>query len=736
MWYKFKRVVFVISLVALCIPQDATGQDEDKLQPEEIKIGLALSGGGAKGFAHIGVLKVLEEAGIRVDVVTGTSMGAVVGGLYAIGYSIEELEEIALNTDWNELFSETRPRKYRSIFQDQSNERFIFTVPYEPGRVSLPRGLIAGQKISMLLTELTLSYHGVSDFRELPIPFAGVVTNLETGEGVHVTKGYLPEIIRASTAIPTVFKPVVIGDSLYIDGGVIRNIPATDARKLGANFVISSDVSGEIRPADSLRTFIDIMGQSIGFSREKSNIIEREASDILISPNIKEYSTFDFNKAEEIIAEGEKAARAALPQLKELQKKQPEAEQKEVKKIPDQIFISKINIEGANESLRSSLRSSLTIQEGQIVQVSEISNQMQLMYSSGHISDLNYQILVDPDTDGFILNIHITAANYNTLGFGARYDSRYKASLLFSSTFNKILSEGDALIAELRLGEQLEATANYVIPYTLYPESGLNFKLEGYRIPIDIFSGNSIISSVNIESFSFNMKTWIRAFRNASLAVGAKAEIYNIDQAVGETLLFTNVDRILTAQGALHLNSYNQTYYPTSGNKLFIQTEFSNRYWGSGITFFQHIFNWESRIPLHDKFTFMSRITAGGTFAENSNLPLHYQFYSGGAFANYMRPGHQYPLMGYKTQELRGDNLKALEAGIQFQFRHNGFMQLRWNAADVRDKWTWDIPFTEFNHGFGLSAGLITLIGPVELTLMTQDGNGPYSLKLNVGHHF
>jgi NTE family protein len=738
MCFKTKwTILSVLVFGGLFCPVSTFAQIDDQSQKTtEFKIGLALSGGGAKGFAHIGVLKVLEEAGIEVDVVAGTSMGAVVGGLYAIGYSTDELEDIALYTDWNELFNETRPRKYQFIFQNQTNERLIFSVPYEEGTVSLPRGLIQGQKISLLLNQLTLPYHEVINFRELPIPFACVVTNLETGEGVMVDSGYLPEAIRASTAIPSVFKPVSMNDSLYIDGGVIRNIPATDARKLGATFVISSDVSEPILPADSLRSFIDIMVQSVGFSREKSNIVQRKESDLLISPNMNNYSTFDFNKAREIIAEGEKAARAVLPQLKEIQKKHSGHAHRTFSEVPDKISISRIDIEGADEYLRNSLRSSLTIQEGQIVPVSKISEQMDLMYSSGHIEDLSYRVIPDPDSEGSILSITISAVQQNTLGLGARYDSQYRASLLFSSMFNKVFSEGDALVSELRLGEQLELTASYALPYTLYPESGLNFKIDGFRVPIDIFEGSSITSSVNIESLSFNVKTWIRAFRNASLSAGAKTEFYNIDQAVGETLLFNNVDRILSAHGSLYLNTFNQSYFPTSGHNLFIQTELSNTYWGSGITFVQHILNWVSRIPLHEKVTFLSRVTAGGTFQNKVELPLHYQFYSGGAFPNYVRREHQYPLLGYNVHELRGDNLKSLEAGLQYQFRDNGYMQLKWNASDLRDQWTWDIPFSEFEHGFGLSAGLVTLIGPVEVTLMTKDGNGPYSLKINVGHHF
>ncbi|MFP8489659.1 patatin-like phospholipase family protein [Gracilimonas sp. Q87] len=737
MLFKFRNSLLgVLVLIIFCGSTVVLAQSENEAGEDTLKIGLALSGGGAKGFAHIGVLKVLEEAGIQVDVVTGTSMGAVVGGLYAIGYSIEELEDIALNTDWNELFNESRPRKYQSIFQNQSNERLIFSVPYGGGSLSLPRGLVEGQKISLLLNQLTLPYHQVTNFRELPIPFACVVTNLETGEGIMIDSGFLPEAIRASTAIPSVFKPVAMNDSLYIDGGVIRNIPATDARELGADIVITSDVSEPILPADSLNSFIDVMVQSVGFSREKSNIVQREKTDLLISPDIKNFTIFDFNKAREIIAEGEKAARAVLPQLREIQKRHSGHTHRSFSKIPDNISISKINIVGADEYLRNSLRSSLTIQEGQIIPVSKISEQMELIYSSGHIEDLSYRILPDLDSEGSILSIQISAAQQNTLGLGARYDSQYRASLLFSSMFNKVFYEADAFVGELRLGEQLELSGSYALPYTLYPESGLNFKLDGYRIPIDIFDGNLIASSVNVESLSFNVKTWIRAFQNASLSAGAKTEFYNIDQAVGETLLFNNVDRILSAQGSLYINTFNQTYFPSSGNQLFIQTELSNTYWGSGISFIQHVLNWESRLPLNDTFTFMTRISAGGTFSDKKELPLHYQFYSGGAFPNYVRSDHQYPLLGYKVHELRGDNLKSLEAGLQFQFRDNGYAQLKWNASDVQDTWTWDIPVSDFQNGFGLSAGLVTLIGPVELTLMTKDANGPYSLKITVGHHF
>lgn len=736
--YNITKGTF-LGLLIFCFvlePVTSFAQTQKEYNETELKIGLALSGGGAKGFAHIGVLKVLEEAGIEVDVITGTSMGAVVGGLYAIGYSTDQLEDIALNTDWNELFDESRPRKYHSIFQEQTNERLILSVPYESGTMSLPSGLVEGQKISLLLTKLTLPYHETSNFRELPIPFACVVTNLETGKGVFVDSGYLPEAIRASTAIPSVFKPVSINDSLYIDGGVIRNIPATDARKLGANFVISSDVGDAIDPADSLRSFIDIMSQTVGFLRERSNEQQREQTDLLISPKVDNYSTFDFNKARELIGLGEEAAKEILPQLQELKKRNKTKPSRSFSEIPDTITISGITIDGADEKLRNSLRSSLTIQEGQTISVNQISEEMELVYSSGLIENLSYRITTDPETNGSILNINISADRQNTLGVGARYDSKYRASLLFSSMFNRVFTEGDALIGELRLGEQLELSANYAIPYTLYPESGLNFKLDVYRVPIDIYNDGAATSSVNVESMSLGLRSWVNAFRNSTFAVGLNTEFYNIDQAIGETFLFNNVDWVLSTRGSMTLNTFNQSYFPSSGNKLVVQSDFSNAGWGSGVTFLQHIINWESRIPLHNKFSVLTRLTAGATFANKEEIPLHYKFYSGGGIPNYVRSQHQYTLFGYQAHELRGDNLKSLEAGFQYQFRDNGFINLKWNAAMVQNNWSWDLPLNDFSHGFGASAGLITLIGPVELILMTPDANGPFSMKLTVGHHF
>src|SRR6059058_2654289 len=194
------------------------------------KVGVALSGGAARGLAHIGVLKVLEEAGVPVDVITGTSMGSVVGGLYAVGYTAAQLDTIVTTEDWYRLLTDPVDRRDLAVERKFTEDHYLLTLPIQRGGIKLPKSVVPGQRISQLLTGLTWSAHAIRDFRALPIPFAAVATDLETGKAVVLDHGFLPDAIRASMALPSVFSPVELADTSVIDGGVIRNLPAQDAR--------------------------------------------------------------------------------------------------------------------------------------------------------------------------------------------------------------------------------------------------------------------------------------------------------------------------------------------------------------------------------------------------------------------------------------------------------------------------------------------------------------------------
>jgi NTE family protein len=302
-------------LVLALLQGPAALQGADRPEPDpDTSIGLALSGGSAKGFAHIGVLRVLERAGTPIDAIAGTSMGALVGGLYAIGYTPDMLEELAVEQDWEALFTDSYDRRSWTIESKLAGE-YLLELPIREQRPQLPAGLVAGQRISQLFTGLTWPAHAVRDFRTFPIPFVALATDLETGDAVPLDSGLLPQAMRASISIPTVFAPIWIGERVLVDGGLSRNLPAQDVVDLGADVIICVDVSDPLATADSIQTLLDVLDQSISFRTVASTEEQRRLCDVIIEPDIEGLSAIAFDRAAEWIARGEAAARAALPQI-------------------------------------------------------------------------------------------------------------------------------------------------------------------------------------------------------------------------------------------------------------------------------------------------------------------------------------------------------------------------------------------------------------------------------------
>ena len=341
------RFRFFASVIAfLLLPQlSAFGK-------ERPKVGLALSGGAARGFAHVGVIKVLEEVGMPIDCVAGTSMGAVIGGLYAAGYTAAEIESLSIHVDWDELFSDAVGRRPLAMAYKRWDARYAVTLPMDGWRPVLPAGLIAGQKITKLLCRMTLPVQHVDDFRALPYSYMCVATDIETGEVVQLDHGNLADAIRASMAIPSLFTPVVIDGRLLVDGGVVRNLPAQDARDLGADIVIGVEAVEPLYKEGELNSMMRIMDQAIHFQISGTSREQRELCDLLIVPE-SDRPGYDFSQAAYFIERGEAAARAILPQLRALSDSlralsKPEKHWKPAR--PESIFVTELLVEGVEKT--------------------------------------------------------------------------------------------------------------------------------------------------------------------------------------------------------------------------------------------------------------------------------------------------------------------------------------------------------------------------------------------------
>ncbi len=301
---------------------DATVPPELGRRP---KVGLVLSGGGARGAAHVGVLRVLRELRIPIDYIAGTSMGSIVGGLYASGMSVEELEEVVDTTDWFDVFNDSSRRQYLSFRRKQDDVQVLspIRIGIEKGKAPFPAGLITGQKVSGMLRDYAITAAGIESFNDLPIPFTAVATDLATGEMVLLRSGSLAEAMRASMSVPGVFTPVEIDGRHLVDGGLVRNLPVDVVRAMGAEVVIAVDISTPLADIKEIRTFLNVTGQMNGFQTRK-NVLEQIETlgpqDTLIVPALEGISagSFEPEKLELAIESGEEAARQHATELERL----------------------------------------------------------------------------------------------------------------------------------------------------------------------------------------------------------------------------------------------------------------------------------------------------------------------------------------------------------------------------------------------------------------------------------
>src|SRR5882762_9390237 len=307
----------------ICFAGAARALDAAELPRDPLvrpRICLVLSGGGARGMAHIGVLKVLEDLKIPIDCIAGTSMGAIVGGLYASGMTAHDIDATMRSLDWQEAFHDAPPRRDLAFRRKQDDRNFLVRLPLglKHGQILLPKGFIQGQKLQETLRQLTLRFSNSTDFDRLPTPFRAVATDLESGDAVLLDKGDLAIAMRASISAPGVFAPVETQGRVLVDGGLAENLPIDVARKMHADILIVSDVSFPLQARSALNSALSISNQMLAIlvrkdaDRQKASL---SPQDILIEPNLGSTPAADFTQPTAVIARGEDAARTAIAKL-------------------------------------------------------------------------------------------------------------------------------------------------------------------------------------------------------------------------------------------------------------------------------------------------------------------------------------------------------------------------------------------------------------------------------------
>jgi NTE family protein len=432
-------VIYLLFLSAVALAASAASADSPKKQnPDRPKIGLVLGGGGAKGAAHIGVLKVLEELKIPVDYIAGTSMGAIVGSLYASGLSADEIETLITSIDWKDVFSGNPARKDIDFRRKREDFEILsgLTLGVKDGKIRLPKGLIKDQKANVLFEVLMLHTVEIDDFDKLPIPFRAVATDLETGEIVVLGKGRLADAARASMSVPGAFPPIELNGRILIDGGIVRNVPVDIVRDMGADIVICIDVGKPMKTRKDLEEPLAILNQMIDIMMKK-NIKEQidtlGAKDIYINPKLGKLGSGDFDKAAEIVSIGEKAARENIDALSKYSvsdgeyavfaKKHHRDQVKEVK-----IASVKIEMEGESGIPPEVVTSRLEVKEGDTVNIEDLENNAGRVYGMGDFERVD--MYMKRVRDGYDLIVKAKEKEWgpNYLRFGMALESDFEGT--------------------------------------------------------------------------------------------------------------------------------------------------------------------------------------------------------------------------------------------------------------------------------------------------------------------
>jgi len=687
------------------------------------KIGLVLSGGGAKGFAHIGVLKVLEEAGVKIDYIGGTSMGAVVGGLYASGYNARQIDSIFYNTNFDELLSDYIPRSSKSFYEKRNDQTYAIALPFNKFSLGVPVALSKGMYNYNLLCRLTNNVRHTRDFKKLPIPFLCMATDIETGKPVLLNEGYLPLAILASSAFPTLFSPVEINGRMLIDGGVANNYPIDEVKNMGAEIIIGVDVQDDLKDRNGLKDATRILVQISNLQMIESMKEKVKETDIYIKPDISNFNVISFDEGRSIIRTGEEAAFSVYEKIKELGNKEGYKVQCQ-KKLNDSIQIVGIGINDVKNYTRAYIIGKLGFKQGSKITYNDLKTGINKLDATQNFSAISYRLDGNSNGDNLMLNL-TESKNKTFLKFGLHYDGLYKSAILVNLTQKKSLFKNDVISLDLGLGDNFRYNLDYYIDNGFYFSFGFKSRFNQFNRNVTTdFNDGQLFSTIGIERLSMNYmdftnQAYLQTIFAQKFLVGAGLELKHL-KISSETL--PNVTSIFDK--SYYSSAFGYVVYDSFDNKYFPKKGWS---FNGDIQTYLHSTNFTNQF---NKFTIAKAETAiTRTFFKVVNFKL--QADAGLAFGNvsvhyldFVLGGYGYNTInnfkhfyGYDFLSIAADSYIKTLGTLDVEFYKKNHINFSANYANAErglfktGNWFATPTYTGYAVGYGLE----TIIGPVEV---------------------
>ncbi len=630
MW--FARFIIIIGFVIASFFQ-ANARDFTKDQQARPKIGLVLGGGGAKGLAHVGVIKVLEENQIPVDVVTGTSMGAIVGALYASGYSADELENIVMELDWNELFTDETSRS-RSTFRRKSDEFGFLTdykISFKNGKLVLPQGLIQGQNLFLQLSRLLSGTRSVGRFDNLPIPFRLVATDLATGKAVILKDGDLASAVFASMAIPGLVPPVERNGRYLIDGGLVNNVPVDLARDLGADIIIAVDVGTDPKNPAELSNFVEVLRQTqivmtLENTKRKLESLDK-SKDVLITPNLGDLGAASFSQTDKLIDTGIVAMQNNIAKL--LQYKLDDNDWlKHIMArlaIPQEYkTIARIEIKQNSKLTDEILRAGLRLKPGDVFNPEILGRDIDKLYGNGIYEKITYRLETENDNMVLHIDARVKESADGYFKFGVQLDSNLEneSSFKLGVSYTKpiVNAWGGEWRTELNIGDVLQGTSEFYQPIGASQRFFIEPSLFFEREKNDFFDNQNIRrGEVKTLAFGASLQGGVLFGRWGELRGGLAKSRLKVS-FTDKTLLFPDIsvdDSYIL--GRFSVDRLDSLSFPTQGGIVILDYEYHNDFFG-GDTRYEKLTLNAYKPFTKDRHTFGFGTALGGATGPDANV--------------------------------------------------------------------------------------------------------------------
>lgn len=729
----FMKRIFILIIALLFSVQYLCGQE--KTNANRKKIGLVLSGGGAKGFAHVGILRAIEEAKLPIDYIGGTSMGALVGGLYAMGVSLDEIEHIISITDWNDILGDKISRS-EMRFDDKRlhDENFAF-VKFKGTDFYPPESYSKGQKIRNILHYFALQYPQEVNFKTLPTPFYCVATNIEDGNTEILESGDLAESLRASMSIPSIFKPVTLNDKLLVDGGLVNNFPVDIMTTKDVDYIIGVDVQTYLTTKENINSVFDIIDQALSFTNNAKAKENQKLVDLHIKPDISKYHMLSFESVDSILKLGYDIGEAYSPTFHRLKKTlnisddQYNRNTEAFYQIPDSVELSSVEFIGIEKLSQKLLEKNFNLKVQNKYTYQQIYQTIKTITAEKPISKIKYNL--EDNLDGTQkLIIEIEEDIPGKIGVGLHYNPYFGANILFSGQYDNLFLKNSKFDLKINIAQEFAYKAKYSQYLSDRLTVGLSTQSHHLRInhTVDRFNvepikGNSdILRDGRIEGFF----KWENNYLHTLL--GLQLQDYRIDENLD---LGTDREDFLyyVPRFVLQYDDLDHIDFPKRGHRLFLQTRvnLNTSSTFSGINTINLLFKYKKAFPITDKLTLIPSVQTGFTFDINNigeaTVNDTLQGYFIGGYKEIFKPEY-IDFIGLNQAAIPDiREFGVFRFDVQYELKKDLFLSLKLNQLQTNFTIIDDKSEKLSLFGYGVAVGLDTFIGPIEFSVLGNEVN-------------